>query len=331
MAASADSPPPPISPRPIKPSSVSTSTIVRTKRPQWQPFACRSGASKGTVTVVALMSAIFTWRTPPHLLPGKGLRLVFFESLLRFLYAVRQRTLRESLKIGQTRVFPPNCVALLNLQLLRHFGVTFRINHPGQRVPFPACGARPIHAALIMQRQFIPQGPSRTHSMVPGRVMKPDQKLFRASSQAGEPVTRWRMILANGIAASLRAIESQPAFVGAVVIGRIPVGPFFLVPPRRGAVMMPAPHNVMQPQRRHVIHQRLVRFEHHARDRVHRFLIARERHPDPLLGDPPRRDVRIPCETTECVPVGLGEMMPAPVAIRSGVGHARDARQPLLV
>src|SRR5215510_10980902 len=158
--ASADSPPPPISPRPIKPSSVSTSTIVRTKRPQWQPFACRSGASKGTVTVVALMSAIFTWRAPPHLLPDKALRLVFFESLLRFLYAIRQRTLRESLKIGQTRVFPPNCVALLNLQLLRHFGVTFRINHPGQRVPFPACGARPIHAALIMQRQFIPQGSS---------------------------------------------------------------------------------------------------------------------------------------------------------------------------
>jgi hypothetical protein len=35
------------------PSSVSTSTIVRTNRPQWQPAACRSGASSGTVTVVA--------------------------------------------------------------------------------------------------------------------------------------------------------------------------------------------------------------------------------------------------------------------------------------
>ena len=41
------------------PSSVSTSTIVRTNRPQWQPFAWRSGASSGTVTVVALMSMIF--------------------------------------------------------------------------------------------------------------------------------------------------------------------------------------------------------------------------------------------------------------------------------
>src|SRR3954449_12619862 len=60
MAASALSPPPPISPRPIKPSSVSTSTMVRTKRPQWAPEACCRAASSGTVTVVARMSTIFT-------------------------------------------------------------------------------------------------------------------------------------------------------------------------------------------------------------------------------------------------------------------------------
>src|SRR5688572_22293304 len=54
----ADSPPPPISPRPTRPVSDSISTIVRTKRPQWQPLAWRSGASSGTVTVVARTSAI---------------------------------------------------------------------------------------------------------------------------------------------------------------------------------------------------------------------------------------------------------------------------------
>ncbi len=42
------------------PSSVSTSTIVRTKRPQWAPLLCSSGASSGTVTVVTLISDIFT-------------------------------------------------------------------------------------------------------------------------------------------------------------------------------------------------------------------------------------------------------------------------------
>src|SRR5450756_2373189 len=57
--ASADSPTPPISPSPINPLSVSTSTMVRTKRPQWQPLAWRNGASSGTVTVVARTSRIF--------------------------------------------------------------------------------------------------------------------------------------------------------------------------------------------------------------------------------------------------------------------------------
>ncbi len=56
--ASADSPPPPISPSPISPLSVSTSTMVRTKRPQWQPLPWRKGASSGTVTVVARISRI---------------------------------------------------------------------------------------------------------------------------------------------------------------------------------------------------------------------------------------------------------------------------------
>jgi hypothetical protein len=37
-----------------------TSTIVRTKRPQWQPLPCRSGAFSGTLTGVATMEVIFT-------------------------------------------------------------------------------------------------------------------------------------------------------------------------------------------------------------------------------------------------------------------------------
>src|SRR5690242_16599525 len=63
-AETALSPPPPISPRPTIPSSVSTSTMVRTKRPQCEPFAWRSGAASGTVTGVARISVIFmSWST----------------------------------------------------------------------------------------------------------------------------------------------------------------------------------------------------------------------------------------------------------------------------
>src|SRR5215210_5304922 len=42
----------------MSPSSVSTSTIVRTKRPKWAPLACHNGISGGTVTVVARTSVI---------------------------------------------------------------------------------------------------------------------------------------------------------------------------------------------------------------------------------------------------------------------------------
>jgi hypothetical protein len=35
------------------------STTVRTKRPQWAPLLWRRGASRGTVTVVVLISVIF--------------------------------------------------------------------------------------------------------------------------------------------------------------------------------------------------------------------------------------------------------------------------------
>ena len=44
-------------------------------RPQWQPLACRSGASRGTVTVVALMSVIFmrvSRSYPLSLYSGRG-------------------------------------------------------------------------------------------------------------------------------------------------------------------------------------------------------------------------------------------------------------------
>src|SRR5204863_8172349 len=66
-AATALSPPPPISPSPTIPSSVSTSTMVRTNRPQCAPLAWRSGAARGTVTGVARMSMIFISRSTREL------------------------------------------------------------------------------------------------------------------------------------------------------------------------------------------------------------------------------------------------------------------------
>jgi hypothetical protein len=60
ISASLDAPLPPISPSPVIPSSVSTSTSVRTSRPGWTPCAYLSGCCSGIATVVDRTSVIFT-------------------------------------------------------------------------------------------------------------------------------------------------------------------------------------------------------------------------------------------------------------------------------
>ena len=55
------------------------------------------------------------------------------------------------------------------------------------------------------------------------------------------------------------------------------------------------------------------------------------RHPDPLVGDLGRAERRVPGEAPEGVPVGLREVVPAPVAVAAGVGDAGDAGAPVAV
>src|SRR5262249_12057169 len=76
---------------------------------------------------------------------------------------------------------------------------------------------------------------------------------------------------------------------------------------------------------------RFVRFQQYATERIDGFLIVRECHSDPLLGDRARSEIGVPGQTAKSVPVGLGEMMAAPVAVRAGVGYAGDSRQSLFV
>src|SRR5438105_3482743 len=96
------------------------------------------------------------------------------------------------------------------------------------------------------------------HAVIPRHMMKPEQKLFGASGEVREAVAHFTVILAHGVAACFRAVKSEAAIIGAMVVNRILVLALLAVPPRSRAVMMPAPHNVMQTERRHIIHERLV-------------------------------------------------------------------------
>ena len=88
----------------------------------------------------------------------------------------------------------------------------------------------------------------------------------------------------HGVAAAGGAVEADAGRVGPVVVDRGPVGPPPAADPGPRPVVVVPGHQVVQPERRHVVDGRLARAEHHLRDGEHRGVVA-ERHADPLVGD----------------------------------------------
>ena len=69
-------------------------------------------------------------------------------------------------------------------------------------------------------------------------------------------------VLTHRVATGLGPVKSDPKRIRFVVIDRVPVVTLLLVPPRCWSVMVTTPHDVMQTQRRHAIHNRIMRIEH---------------------------------------------------------------------
>src|SRR5215510_10314237 len=129
--------------------------------------------------------------------------------------------------------------------------------------------------------------------MIPGDVMEPKEKLFWTSLEVGKLVSHFGVILSDCITPRGGAIETNPFIVGPMEVNWIPVFTLFSVPPRRRTVVSLAPHDVMQPERSHVIDQCFPRLQHRSRNGFHGGGIIRERQPDPLLRDGARRQIWI--------------------------------------
>src|ERR1051326_1663462 len=158
--------------------------------------------------------------------------------------ATRQRPFRKRLKVKQTRVAPPDRIALLNLEFLCNRRVPLRIDHTAQRSPRSASRSNPLNTALIVQRHLIPKRPARFHLVIPRYVMKPEQKLFRTTLDVRELFAHGQMILAHRVAASLRAIETNTERIRLVIANGVPVVAFLGVPPGRWSIVMPAPEQM---------------------------------------------------------------------------------------
>src|SRR5689334_12423358 len=92
--------------------------------------------------------------------------------------------------------------------------------------------------------------------------MKPEQKFLGTPIYSSELPRDLGTILTDRVAASLRPIKSNPERISLVIINRVPILAFLRVPPRRWSIVMSTPEEMMQSQRRHVIHDGFVRLEH---------------------------------------------------------------------
>src|SRR6185436_15730692 len=135
--------------------------------------------------------------------------------------------------------------------------------------------------------------------------MKPKQKLLGTTLQIRKLLPHPLLILTHCVAAAAGPIKSDPKCTSFVIVDRVPIVAFFLVPPRRWSVMMSSPHQMMESKRRHVIHDRLVRLEHQPHDPRNCSDVVGERHPGPFLRDLLRRKLRVPGKPAEGVPVCL--------------------------
>src|SRR5262249_32316393 len=205
------------------------------------------------------------------------------------------------------------------------------VDYAFQRLPLLASGSHPFHTTLVVQRHLIPKRPARAHAIVPGHVMEPEQKFLGTVRKRTESERYRSMVLGHCVAPGRATIESNSVDVGLVKINRIPVVSLFLVPPRGRPVMMTAPKQMMQSQRRHVIDQSFMGLKHDARDGFARSGVVSKRHRDPFTGNLRRGCVRVPGQRPKSVPVRLEKGMPSQLAIGPGVRAARHARDPLMI
>ncbi len=155
--------------------------------------------------------------------------------------------------------------------------------------------------------------------------MEPQQVLLRRGLHIPKPRGHLRRVLRHRIAPRRTAVEPDPRRVGPVIIDRRPVGPGPTGVPGRRPIMVRPAHQVVQAQRGHVVHHRVARPHHHPHHRAHHGRVIGEGHPRPVLGDVPRRRLRVPGQPAEHVPVGLVELRAGPVSIRAHIGHPGHA------
>src|SRR5687767_770644 len=186
-------------------------------------------------------------------------RHVVLERVWRRTAIVVDGPLRERLEVKHAGVAPPARFLFLDGEERARLLEALLVDERGKPLPRVLHATHTLEATAISCRQLVPQRASRWHPVVPRDVMEPEKvRLGYAVEPAEDAPNRWR-VLAHGVAARCRAIEADPSGVGAVVVHRVPVGARATADPGTRTVVMAARHQVMQDERRHVVHRQLSR------------------------------------------------------------------------
>src|SRR5665213_259137 len=181
-------------------------------------------------------------------------RFVVLERMLWRREAIGQGQAREALEIGDAGIAPPLRFLLLGGQERSNLCIAFWVYKCREACPGLAHLGDAVHTLGVVAHEFIPQRAAGGHPVVPWHMMKPEQIFLRRTLKATEASRDLRRVLGYRVAAAGSTVEANALRVGAVEVGRVPVGPRRVVDPRSGAIVMAIGHLVMQSQRCHVVH-----------------------------------------------------------------------------
>ena len=221
-------------------------------------------------------------------------------------------------------VAPLAGVLLLVAQALGDGAEALLIDVGAHLLPSVHIAVHLLHAAVIVHLQTLPERLSVGHDERPGQMVEPQQILFGAGLHIVKHFLIRTAILLRGTRAAVgAAVEADALLVGLVIPHGLPlVREVGLVALGLRTVVVVALEDMVQAQWHHVVHTGLAAAFHHIGHRAHEAVVAGEGLLQPLAGNVARREVGVPRQTAEDVPVGLREMVTAPVLVQSDVGHA---------
>ena len=160
-------------------------------------------------------------------------------------------------------------------------------------------------------------------------MVEPKEKVLGAGGKVVELGGEGLVVLVNIVGALAGTVEAYAVLIGLVVEHGRPVGTGAALPGAWSVVG--AAEDVVEPEGHHIMDGRLAGGHHNVLDGLDELLVIGlcgnafgldEGLAYPLVGDLLGAEGRIPAETSEHIPVGLGEDIAGEVGVLAGIGHA---------